>query len=222
MLTIKKTFLGDEGRVRTLQHESATLFVVSDLAEPLGLGKSRLRQKYNSLDEDEKGGVKKINTLGGEQKVQLVNRRGLNTMILSCPKAHQKGTRAWRYRRWVLDVLESIFETGKYEVAALQRRLTTMTSERDAALAGQKKRDIGAFRKIADVLGFYGHCDPDRKRVVEDVKARLRAAGLVQLCGDRYIFVNDEALEEALPLIRRHQSEADRCQSRLTNYFRRR
>ena len=113
-------------KIRSIMVEYDMMYIVKDLAEPLGLTKRRLLQKFNQLDEDERG-VEILPTSGGNQKMQLVTEPGLYSLIISCPKARRRGTVAWNFRRWVFhDVLPSIRKSGVYR---LEQQVTTLRND---------------------------------------------------------------------------------------------
>lgn len=69
------------------------------------------RQVLDRLDEDEKG-VISMDTLGGEQKVNIINQYGLFSLILSSRKPSAKA-----FKRWVThEVLPSIAAKGSYSI----------------------------------------------------------------------------------------------------------
>ena len=63
----------------------------------------------SKLDEDEKG-ISLIDTLGGEQKLGIVNESGLYALVLSSRKPEAKA-----FKRWIThEVIPSIRKTGGY------------------------------------------------------------------------------------------------------------
>ena len=104
----------NDWKIRSIMVENQLMFIVNDLAEPLGLSRSRLRHKFREMDDDEKV-VRKMHNLCGKQKTMMVTYPGLYSLILSCPKARQVGTGPYRFRRWVChDVLEGIRKNGVF------------------------------------------------------------------------------------------------------------
>ena len=67
-------------------------FVAADVCRALGLGNSSMA--VSKLDEDEKG-ISSIDTLGGEQKLGIVNEPGLYTLVLSSRKPEAKAFKRW-------------------------------------------------------------------------------------------------------------------------------
>lgn len=94
--------------VRSVLQAGEPWFVAADVCAILALTNSR--QKVSNLDENEKG-VTNAYTLGGEQKVAIVNEGGLYQLIFSSRKPQAKA-----FRRWVTGtVLPSIRKTGGYQ-----------------------------------------------------------------------------------------------------------
>ena len=66
------------------------------MCRALGLGNSSMA--VSKLDEDEKG-ISSIDTLGGEQKLGIVNEPGLYTLVLSSRKPEAKAFKTLDYAR---------------------------------------------------------------------------------------------------------------------------
>ena len=80
-----------------------------DVCVPLGLKDHN--QSTRCLDADEKG-LFTIHTLGGPQKVAIVNESGLYSLIL-----RSRVLEAKKFKRWVThEVLPAIRKTGSYSV----------------------------------------------------------------------------------------------------------
>ncbi len=93
---------------RTAVQDGEGWFVRSDVCGALGIANSR--SVSSRLEDDEKG-VGFIDTLGGRQKVALVNESGLYSLIFGSNK-----TGARIFRRWVTsEVLPTIRKTGGYQ-----------------------------------------------------------------------------------------------------------
>jgi prophage antirepressor-like protein len=223
MLTV---FEKEGFQVRTVVVDDETLFVAADLSAPLDI--SNIRDKVALLDDDEKL-MSKIQTGGQRRDVTVLTEPGLISLMLSCPKSRKKDTSPWRYRRWVThEVLPAIHRTGEYklQIAHITELLAGMTTERDtavterdtvaterdAAVTERDKLSVGVVQKVKEVLGFPTHNTSDQWRVVCDVMSRLKAASLTENGPDRVVFrlPVEEAIAEALPLIRRHLPEATR------------
>lgn len=95
------------GKVRVITHDGEPWFVATDVCRALGLGNSRMA--VSKLDEDEKG-VSLIDTLGGEQKLGIVNEPGLYSLVLGSRKPEAKA-----FKRWIThEVIPSIRKHGAY------------------------------------------------------------------------------------------------------------
>lgn len=95
-----RVVLGDDGE---------PWFVAADIGRVLEL--NHPRDAVALLEEDEKG-VEIIDTLGGPQKMGVVNESGLYTLIFRSNKPQAK-----KFRRWVTAVvLPTIRRTGRFEM----------------------------------------------------------------------------------------------------------
>lgn len=93
--------------VRTIKINGEPWLVAKDVCGVLALDRTQTRR----LDEDEKG-VCSLHTLGGIQKLLIINESGLYSLILKSIKPEAK-----KFKRWIThDVLPSIRKTGKYEI----------------------------------------------------------------------------------------------------------
>lgn len=96
-------------RIRTQVINKEPWFVAKDVCHVLGIQNAR-QAMAKTLDEDEKG-VYTIYTLGGAQKMNLINESGLYHLIFQSRKP-----KAQTFRRWVTgEILPSIRKTGRYE-----------------------------------------------------------------------------------------------------------
>ena len=109
-------------------------FVASDVAKVLGYRNPSDAARL--LDDDEKG-THNLRTLGGEQKVIIVNESGLYALVLKSRKPEAKP-----FRRWVTsEVLPTIRKTGGYScpIATItpsqQLRLREAVAKRAQAVA---------------------------------------------------------------------------------------
>ena len=84
------------------------MFVGKDIATALGY--SNVRDALSKHVDSEDKGVAKCDTLGGAQKITLINESGLYSLILS-----SKLPQAKAFKRWVTsEVLPQIRQTGGY------------------------------------------------------------------------------------------------------------
>lgn len=101
-------FTFENETVRAVIRDDAPLFIANDLCAVLGIKDSS--DAVGRLDDDEKGAVK-IPTLGGAQKVNVVNEFGAYSLILTSNKPRAKAL-----KRWVThEVLPAIRKTGRYD-----------------------------------------------------------------------------------------------------------
>lgn len=109
---IKPTIFENEkfGSVRTMTIDNEPWFVGKDVAECLDYKNPR-QAIITNVDEDDKG-VHSIDTLGGIQKMTIINESGLYSLILL---SHLK--KAKEFKHWVTsEVLPSIRKTGGYGI----------------------------------------------------------------------------------------------------------
>ena len=99
------------GEIRTMTNEKGeTFFVCKDVA--MALGYSNTRKALQDHVDDEDKGVTNRDTLGGKQKMVIINESGLYSLILS-----SKLEQAKAFKRWVTsEVLPQIRKTGRYEL----------------------------------------------------------------------------------------------------------
>ena len=96
------------GEIRTCQVNNQIMFVGKDVATALGY--SNTRDALNKHVDSEDKGVANCDTLGGIQKLTVINESGLYALILS-----SKLPQAKAFKRWVTsEVLPQIRQTGGY------------------------------------------------------------------------------------------------------------
>jgi anti-repressor protein len=103
-----ETFIYKSNKVRTfLDKNGEPWFVASDVAKLLGHHSAK--DAIRILDDDEKGGHI-VPTLGGPQKLAIINESGLYSLILLSRKPEVKS-----FKKWITsEVLPSIRKTGGY------------------------------------------------------------------------------------------------------------
>jgi prophage antirepressor-like protein len=102
--------------VRTVEKNREIYFVAKDVCDVLGL--SDVSMTVKGLDDDEKG-TSNICTLGGEQKMLIINESGLYHLIFKSRKKI-----AQKFRKWVTsEVLPAIRKTGSYSVNSVNTAL---------------------------------------------------------------------------------------------------
>ena len=96
------------GEIRTCQVNNQIMFVGRDVAQALGY--SNTRDALNKHVDREDKGVANCDTLGGIQKLTVINESGLYALILA-----SKLPQAKAFKRWVTsEVLPQIRQTGGY------------------------------------------------------------------------------------------------------------
>lgn len=131
--------------IRVVEKQGEPWFVANDVCDVLGL--TNPRQALTALDDDEKG-VILTDTLGGEQKINIINESGLYILILRSRKATQQGTVQHKFRKWVTsEVLPSIRKTGSY---ALPTAPTLSTVKERNGLV----KTCEWFVRVASYLGY--------------------------------------------------------------------
>ena len=99
------------GNVRVVMRDDEPWFVAADLCRGLSIDSTQTRR----LDDDEKG-VCKIQTLGGEQEMLIVNESGMYALILGSRKREAR-----KFKRWIThDVIPKIRKTGSYALQTKQ------------------------------------------------------------------------------------------------------
>lgn len=110
-----KVFNSEEfGDVRTVTINGDPWFVGKDVAAALGFTNPRDAILTHVFDEDK--GVESIDTLGGKQKMTVINESGLYALVFG-----SRLKSAQRFKHWVTsEVLPAIRRTGGYQVPAPQ------------------------------------------------------------------------------------------------------
>ena len=111
-----KIFNYENNEVRTTVKDGEVWWVLKDVCDVLGLSNSR--KVAERLDDDEKG-VTLSDTLGGTQKITIINEAGLYKVILRSDKPEAK-----KFMHWVThEVLPSIRKHGAYITSAKMEEL---------------------------------------------------------------------------------------------------
>ena len=110
-----KIFNSEEfGDVRTVTINGDPWFVGKDVAAALGFTNPRDAISTHVFDEDK--GVESIDTLGGKQKMTVINEPGLYALVFG-----SRLKSAQRFKHWVTsEVLPAIRRTGGYQMLAPQ------------------------------------------------------------------------------------------------------
>jgi prophage antirepressor-like protein len=100
----------DNKDVRTVSQYGNPWFVARDLCEVLEI--ANVSMALSRLDDDEKG-ISLIDTLGGRQRLSIVNESGMYSLVLTSRKPEAKAFRKWLTN----DVIPAIRETGSYSTS---------------------------------------------------------------------------------------------------------
>lgn len=100
-------FKYEGNEIRTVVKDGEPWFVAKDVCDVLGLGNSS--EAVAKLEEEEKGS-EKVDTLGGAQKMIVINESGLYTLVIRSNMPQSKP-----FRKWVTsEVIPSIRKHGGY------------------------------------------------------------------------------------------------------------
>lgn len=100
------------GKTRTLTIDGEPWFVAADVCKALELGNPSMT--VERLDADEKG-ISSIDTLGGKQRMAIINEPGLYSVILCSRKPEAKA-----FKRWIThEVIPAIRKYGGYMTKSL-------------------------------------------------------------------------------------------------------
>ena len=95
------------GKVRTLNLNGEQWFVAADVCKALELGNPSMT--VERLDDDEKG-ISTIDTLGGKQRMAIINEPGLYSLVITSRKPEAKA-----FKRWIThEVIPAIRKHGAY------------------------------------------------------------------------------------------------------------
>lgn len=100
------------GKIRTLTIDGEPWFVAVDVCRALEIGNPSMA--VERLDDDEKG-ISTIDTLGGKQRMTIINEPGLYSLVLSSRKPEAKA-----FKRWIThEVIPAIRKYGGYMTKSL-------------------------------------------------------------------------------------------------------
>lgn len=123
--------------LRVFDADGNPWFVAADIEKMFGL--TNLRKRITSLDDDEKTTI--ASPSGGS--LTLVNESGMWTLVLRSDAAIQKGTVAYKARKWVTsEVLPAIRKQGRYECP-----IATITPAQQLAIreaVAKRAKDVSA------------------------------------------------------------------------------
>lgn len=170
-----KIFAYSGEELRTIQREDGLWWVLRDVCRVLGM--TTPAKVAERLDDDEKG-VSLIHTLGGNQKVTIINEPGLYAVILRSDKPEAKA-----FKRWVThDVLPTIRRTGIYGVSQKQLdRLSAaqqMLADWRRMTAEWEEMTSAACQRYDSARKHYDNCRAARdacRKYARDAQARVDA-----------------------------------------------
>jgi prophage antirepressor-like protein len=135
-----QVFNFEQRQVRVIEHDGEPWFVARDVCDVLELVNSR--EAISPLDDDEKG-VRKTDTLGGTQDMNIISESGLYALILRSNKVEAR-----KFRKWVTsEVLPAIRKTGAYTAP------TDMDKDDRDALIRELRAEGWKQKEIAEVVG---------------------------------------------------------------------
>ena len=109
---VTKEFLFNDQQVRTVVRDGEPWFVAADVCKALELGNPSMT--VERLDDDEKG-ISTIDTLGGKQRMAIINEPGLYSLVITSRKPEAKA-----FKRWIThEVITSIRKHGAYMTDSL-------------------------------------------------------------------------------------------------------
>ena len=100
------------GKIRTLTIDGEPWFVAADVCRALEIGNPSMT--VERLDDDEKG-ISTIDTLGGKQRMTIINEPGLYSLVLSSRKPEAKAFKCWITH----EVIPAIRKYGGYMTKSL-------------------------------------------------------------------------------------------------------
>lgn len=163
--------------VRTLEKDGAVWWILTDVCRVLGL--STPARVAERLDDDEKG-VSLAHTLGGKQRMTIINESGLYSVLLRSDKPEAKP-----FKRWVThEVLPSIRRTGQYiapaepAVREAEKKLVCDVPDNGKAqILLREMRDYTAAVQV--LLNHYNVFRAEQER-------KAWAAAIGEVCGRLY------------------------------------
>ena len=129
-----KIFNSEEfGDVRTVTINGDPWFVGKDVAAALGFTNPRDAISTHVFDEDK--GVESIDTIGGKQKMTVINESGLYALVFG-----SRLKSAQRFKHWVTsEVLPAIRKTGSYQAPQGKELLALAVLEAQKTIEEQSK-----------------------------------------------------------------------------------
>lgn len=161
--------------LRVYDTEGNPWFVAVDIARMFGI--SNIRKRVASLDEDERSAVPAPQ---GGSPLTVVNESGLWTLVLRSDAALQKGTAAYKARKWVTsEVLPAIRRTGRYESDQSALITTTEQYEIRKAIKSRAKNSSVHYQTVYNALYDYFKIASYKDLRHDQMKAAL---ALIETC----------------------------------------
>ncbi len=167
------------GSIRTLNINGEPYFVVKDVAKVLGYSNPR-KAISDHVDAEDKG-VTKCDTLGGAQKLNVINESGLYSLILS-----SKLPKAKEFKHWVTsEVLPNIRKTGGYGQIDVEKIVGMTVSETIKQLIPLlQQNSANAYIDNGDAV----------EEIVIRKRARKKAPGIIEKLPDDLRTVIDDMI----------------------------
>lgn len=139
-------FMFEGNQVRIINQDGEPWFVAKDVCAILEVGNTS--DVVARLDDDEKG-IDFVDTLGGKQKMTIINESGLYAVVLRSDKSEAR-----RLRKWVTsEILPSIRKHGAYATEQTIDKilndpdfgiqlLTTLKEERVARVEAERRNAV--------------------------------------------------------------------------------
>lgn len=115
--------------LRVFDRNGNPWFAAADIATIFNI--ANIRKRLDSLDEDERCSLK----LQRGGTLTIVSESGMWTLVLRSDAALEKGTPAYKARKWVTsEVLPAIRKTGQYSTADKMKAVATLTPAQQLAI----------------------------------------------------------------------------------------
>ena len=188
------------------------MFVGKDVATALGY--SNVRDALSKHVDSEDKGVAKCDTLGGAQKITLINESGLYSLILS-----SKLPQAKAFKRWVTsEVLPQIRKTGGYiptkDANGRQLSNEEIINRADAIVG----RTLQMLNEPAEDTLTATQVAKTFNMTVYDFNAVLRDMGIQYRRGGRWN-ISDDLIDRDLVRLRTHVSYSLKGQKKVKVYM---
>ncbi len=147
------TFTFGDRQIRTALVDGQPWFVASDAALVLGI--RNVREILRAFPADEKG-VSNTDTLGGNQRLAILNEAGLYRLIFQSRKPE-----AEKFKKWVFaEVLPALRHAGSYAIPAIQS-LSPVAMARLHLAEALRAEAAGEALGMITPSGSYGEIAPN-------------------------------------------------------------